>query len=770
MGTALRDVRVLDLTTGIAGPLASMLLADFGADVVKAEPPAGDPGRMRPGFAAFNRNKRSQVLDPGTEYGRRRLKSLLAGADVCVTGSGSEGFGLGAADVDELAVRYPSMVHLHMPPYLEDTPWPGGAESNSLLSAALGLSLRQSSFDGGPVDPVYPHFLYVQAIWAACTAAAALAERRRSGHGQRITVGGVHGAMVAMPLQFLLTPGVQPGDTAVGPGGPSPLYSRYRCADGGWLFVAGLTPKFQRAALRVLGLDGLLNADGVDDDLERLLAPENRPDLRVRIAGVFATRSCADWQQAFAAADCPTAPVATRDDWLDHPQVRAIDMAVPLTDPAHGPVTVPGNPIHLTATPATIRHPAPVLGGGGDACWTPRPEPAAAASHRPGPLAGYRVLDLGMVLAGPYTGTLLAELGADVVKVEIPSGDSWRERGFIYIRGQRGLALDLRTVEGREIFFRLVRDADIVIDNFRPGVLDRLGIGHRQLLTANPRLVALSITAFGEGGPMSDAPGFDPLLQAMSGLMAAQGGDDEPVLLTMAVNDVTVAALTALAACVALVHRDRTGEGQSGWTSLAGAATFVQCEELVRSHGRAPAPVGGRDFRGPGPFDRFYRTADGWIRLQALDENALDALRRLLAAPTGSSPSLQSGEITAGGLERYFADRTQREAMCELIGAGVPAAPARPITELPGDLQMRRGEVFHRLPRPGAPDLYATGRWAVFSRTPNDRVLAAPGVGEHTVEVLRGIGLGETEIADLRERGIVREGNPMVPRSFGAYR
>ncbi|HEY3686044.1 MAG TPA: CoA transferase [Streptosporangiaceae bacterium] len=761
MDAALGGVRVLDLTTGTAGPLAAMLLGDFGADVVKVEAPGGDPGRARAGFAMANRNKRSRVLDPRTGDGRRRLDALLAGADICVTGTGSAALGLCAGDPERLTVRFPRLVHLHMPPYLEDTPWPGGAESNALLSAALGTSLRQSSFAGGPVDPVYPHFLYVQAVWGACAAVAALVERRRSGHGQRVTAGGAHGAMVAMPLQFLRTPGAAPTDTAVGAGGPSPLYSRYRCADGEWLFVAGLTAKFQRIALRVLGLDHLLDAAGTDGDLDRLLAPENRPALRTRIAEIFATRDCADWHRAFTAADCPTAPVATRDAWLDHPQVRAIGMAVTLDDPVHGPVTMPGNPIHLAATPAAITGPAPRPDDAGDVRWTPRPAPAGPAPRQAGPLAGYRVLDLGMVLAGPYTGTLLAELGADVVKVEIPSGDGWRERGLIYIRGQRGLAVDLRTDEGRDLFLRLVRGADVVIDNFRPGVLDRLGIAHDRLLEANPRLVALSITAFGAGGPMSDAPGFDPLLQAMSGIMAAQGGADEPVLLTMAVNDVTVAALTALAACVALAHRDRTGEGQSGWTSLAGAATFAQSEELVRLPGRPPAPQGGRDFRGPGPLDRFYRTADGWIRLYATGEADVRALEKLLGPP---------GEATEQELERYFAARTRRDAMAALIGAGVPAAPARPVAELPDDPQLRRWEAFHRLPRPGDTSLYATGRWAGFSRTPNDRVLLPPGVGEHTTEILRHLGLDGAAIAGLCERGVVRQGGPMVLRAFGAYR
>lgn len=767
MDSALDGVRVVDLSSGIAGPLAAMLLADFGADVVRVESSCAAPDRARAGFAMFNRNKRSLVLDPHSEEARTDLRTALAGADVCVAGPVAES--VFAADIDRATREDRSLIYVQMPPYLDDTPWSGGVESNALLSAALGTSLRQSSFDGGPVDPVYPHFLYVQAVWGACAAVAALLERHASGHGQTVTVGGVHGAMVTMPLQFLLTPGMNQSDTAVGPGGPSPLYSRYRCADGAWLFLAALTPKFQRAALDVLGLSELLTRDGVDGDLETLLAHDNRPMLRERLRQTFATRTCADWQASFKAADCPVAALGSRDDWLDHPQIKAIDMAVTVTDPERGGVTMPGNPIWLTATPATVDRPAPRPGEGAERVthWTPRTVPSGTAPQRPGPLAGYRVLDLGMVLAGPYTGTLLAELGADVIKVEVPTGDSWRERGFIYIRGQRGLALDLRSEEGREVFDQLVRDADVVVDNYRPGVLERLGIEHERLLHLNPALVALSITAFGVGGPMGGEAGFDPLLQAMSGVMAAQGGDSEPVLLTAAINDVTVAALTALAACIALMYRERTGNGQSGWTSLAGTATFIQCEELIRMAGRTAAPVGGRDFPGPGALDRFYATADGWVRLHAVRADAA-ALERLVAPAAGRFP--ESADETVQVLQRFFAGRTQRAALAELADAGVPAAPTRPMTELPDDPRLRRWDVFHRLPRPDQSSLYATGRSVRFSRTPNDAVLLAPGVGEHTTEILHELGLGDETIDELRNRGVVRQGEPMVPRSFGAYR
>jgi crotonobetainyl-CoA:carnitine CoA-transferase CaiB-like acyl-CoA transferase len=174
-----------------------------------------------------------------------------------------------------------------------------------------------------------------------------------------------------------------------------------------------------------------------------------------------------------------------------------------------------------------------------------------------------RVLDLGAVIAGPYAGSLLAELGADVVKVEPPTGDSFRGPGFsAYNKGQRSLAIDLRRPQGRDAFLALARHADVVIDNYRPGVLARLGLDRDALAAVNPAIVSMSSTGFGDHGPLGEEAGFDPVLQAMSGMMRAQGGDDRPVFFSVPVNDVTTAASVALGVSAAVLHARRTGEGQ----------------------------------------------------------------------------------------------------------------------------------------------------------------------------------------------------------------
>jgi crotonobetainyl-CoA:carnitine CoA-transferase CaiB-like acyl-CoA transferase len=778
MDSALGGLRVLELASGIAGPMAAMLLADFGAEVVKVEPPEGDPERARPGFLMWGRGKTSVVLDPGSDRDQERLAALLAGADVLVA-SPAAAASWPAASPQRAAAAHRRLICLDLPPFLDSAPWFGGRESGSLLSAAMGTSLRQSSSDGGPVDPVYPHLLYIQACWAACCCVAALIEREGSGAGQVVTVGGVHGTMAASPLQMVVRPGEPEHSSAVGPGGHSPTYTRYQCADGQWVFLAALTPKFQEIALRVLGFADLLDRAAAEG-LETVIGPLARAQVRPRFEAAFASKSASDWLAAFKEAGCPVALLADREDWLDHPQIQAIGMSVTVPDPDRGPVTMPGNPVWLSETPARPPVPAPPLGppdaelpawpgASGPAGQAPDGRaPDGVSAAKGGPLAGVRVADIGVVLAGPYAGTLLAELGAEVIKVEIPAGDSFRRHGFPYIRGQRGLALNLRSPRGLAIFTELARSADVVIENYRPGVSDRLGVGYQQLRGLRPDIVSMSIRAFGDRGPLRDEPGFDTVLQAMSGFMTAQGGSGEPVMLSLAVNDTATATLAAFGICVALLYRARTGKGQQGSVSLAGTSAFLQSEELIRVAGRSAPITGGPDFRGPGATDRFYATTDGWIRVQAADPAEQAALLEL-AGLAGSAAGADDDAL-AGALASYFSGQQAADVCARLEAAGVPATRARPTSELPRDPQFQRFAIHQRISSGLGGELLAAGRMARFSRTEREDALVPPGVGEHSEQVLAEIGLSAAEIEQAISEGVVRTGDPMVIAAVAPYR
>jgi len=766
----LRGLRVIEVGGGTAGPVAAMLLADAGAEVVKAEPPSGDPARSDPGFPSWNRGKRSIVVDLATDAGRGRLERLLAGADVLVASGSRRALAARGLAPQAVAAAHPALVCVHTSPYLADAPWAGGGESHALLAAASGVAMRQASWDGGPIELVYPHVLYVQGAWAAACAVAALLERERSGAGQVVTVAGMHGVAITSSAPLVLEAGRPPRVTSVGPGGAHPTYSRYACADGLWLFLGALTPRFQDRALAALGLGRLLEDARIGGVNERLLLPGNREWAREQIAEVFASRPRAEWLEALAGVDCPAGPLAGRDDWLDHPQVRAIGMRVALDDPTRGPVVMPGNPLVLERSPGVLPSPAPGLGAHDrePLDWRPRPAPRPGRDPgaTPGPLTGRRVLDLGTILAGPFAGCLLADLGADVVKVEAPAGDSFRDLGFTYNRGMRSLAIDLRAPRGRDAFLDLVRGADAVIDNYRSGVLGRLGIDQPALERVRPGIVTISITGYGEGGPLSAEPGFDPILQGLSGMMTAQGGDDEPVFHSIAVNDVAAAAVTALGVCLALFHRGRSGEGQRVWTSLAGMAGFMQSGELVRFAGRPPAATGSRDHRGRGPLDRFYAVSGGWVRVEASQRHrpALVAAGLLDAGAPDGAPAADAALAAAlAGLPRD-------EAVARLAAAGVPVAPARRFEELLADDGMLEAELLHRHERPDGPPYWTAGRFAWFGRTQMRAALTAPGLGEHSRELLLEAGLTPAAVDELVAAGVVVQGTRLSPRTTLDYR
>ncbi|MBV8085287.1 MAG: CoA transferase [Chloroflexi bacterium] len=741
MAGPLEGIRVVELSTGIAGPMAGMLLADYGADVIKVEPPGGDPGRALPGFAVWNRGKRSVVVDDPWP--------LVESADVCINSV--------PPPLRRERLGDGTLVYLHMPPYVPSgTPWAGGGESNELLCAIAGPSARQSSFDGGPIHLVFPFPLYLQAHWAAACAVAALVERERSGLGQVVTVAGIHGAMIGSTASFVVDPSQPPLPTNVGPGGRNPTYTTYRCSDGQWLFLAALTPKFQANAFKVLGLR-VFEDERIGGQPLRMLMPENRAWIRELMTATFATRPRDEWLRLLEEGDCPAGPLSDRDDWLDHEQVRANGLRLEVEDPERGHVVMPGITIELAKTAGAVRGPAPRLGESTDVILTaakgraasdtgkiPRRFAPREDSRARGPLAGVKVLDLGTILAGPYAGSLLAELGADVVKVESPAGDAFRDTGFVYNRGMRGLAIDLSAPAGQAAFHELARHADVVIDNSRQGVLHRLKADYETLAAINPGIVSLSVAGFGERGPLAHKPAFDPVLQAMSGMMTAQGGDSDPALFTIPINDVAAAATSVLGVCLALYHRARTGEGQRAVTSLIGCSLMMQSGELVRFLGRPPAIRGGHDFLGPCEVDRFYQTTDGWVRVHA------DAVPKELLAS--------------------LASLSRDDAVARLNELHIPAAPARQPPELAADPELHALEVFCEQHFADGRPYFAPNRFARFSRTEQKAHLTPPGIGEHSREVLAEAGVGDATIEDLSANKIVREGEPAVIRGLVNYR
>ena len=627
---ALAGLRVLDCSTGTAGPLAAMLFADLGADVVKVEGPTGDPGRSEAVWPVWNRGKRSIRIDREDPAGAARMEALLRAADVCITHEPSAELRGGPLDPPRALAANPQLVVVHVPAYTTTHSWAGGVDSHALLHAASGLAMNQASFTADPVDAVAPYLSTIHGIWAAAAMAAALFERRSSGLGQVVTVSGMHAAAVAACSWYTFDSTSRPRTRPQvgGPAGNMPYYRLYQCGDGEWIFLGALSADFTRKAFTILGVSHILDDARLGGRGQLALLDEAiGPWAIEQISAAFRSRPSASWLAELQAAKVAASAVARRDDWLDHPQVAAIGMRVELDDPDRGPVVMPGVPLVLSTTPGAVERAAPALHAHDaevDVDWletpatatTAGPSPTAASGRSGGPLAGVRVLDLGSVLAGPFTGTLLAELGAEVVKVEPIAGDTYRGAGFAqYNKGQRGLAIDLRDAGGRDAFLALASTSDVVVDNYRSGVLARLRISHDDLRELNPQITSTSISGFGTVGPLATVSGYDPVLQTMSGMTRAQGGDDDPVLTSVPSCDVAGASMAAFGSIVGLLAREQHG-GQEVSTSLTGVVTIIQAADLVRFAGRPIPQVGGRDFAGPSPVDRLYAVADGWVRIR----------------------------------------------------------------------------------------------------------------------------------------------------------
>jgi crotonobetainyl-CoA:carnitine CoA-transferase CaiB-like acyl-CoA transferase len=782
--SALAGVRVLDLSGGTAGAVAGMLLGDFGASVLHANPVSG--GHADPaGEVVWHRNQTCTEVDWANASDVERLRSFLGNADICITSDAPTERAVGLESDAQRTHANPRVVHLSLPSWPSLTAGPhGGVELDALIAAITGLAARQSSFDGGPVDFVYPHIQYVQGLWGATAGLAALIERERSGAGQKVEVDGVQGAVLTGTAIMAIDPVEPPKDTNVGAGGPSPIYSKYQCADGEWLFFAALMPKFQDAGFKVLGVLDILSDERILEEgapsgnggssrnpapmRTRLYAPENREWLRDRLERAFATRPRDEWLELLERGDCPAAAIGDRDDWLDHPQMLALEQRKTIEDPRVGHVVMAGNPAHLRRAPAKepeARRFAPLSE---IPLWEPEVADAPSTSLRvgadgEGPLAGVRVIDLGTVLAGPLAGMLLATLGAEVIKVEPPSGDAFRMTGWHYNRGQRSVAVDLLDPVGSECFRALAATTDVVIDNFRPGVLERLGIDHESLCKVQPKVISVSISAFGHTGPLTNRPGFDPLLQAMSGMMKAQGGADEPVFYTVAVNDIAAATAAAFGACVALFRRARTGEGEQVRTSLASSSAFMQHAELVRFEGRPPAPVGGRDFKGASPWARFYRAADGWVRVHATSRAQLEQSGLIPCEGVGDD------DACVAAISEAVATQRRDDLLDALSAAGVTAIPVRTVVDFVTDEAMRSANYIESLPN-GDRTVCLPNGYARFSRTQAAAIRRPPGVGEHSGELLLGAGVSEDDLQRAVADGVVSIGDPLTTLPLIDYR
>jgi len=392
------------------------------------------------------------------------------------------------------------------------------------------------------------------------------------------------------------------------------------------------------------------------------------------------------------------------------------------------------------------------------------------------PLAGYRVLELAHLIAGPVCGMYLADMGADVVKIEHPTGGDASRTAYgvqlggesaVFVtvnRNKRSVALDLARPEGRAAFDRLVARTDVVLEAYRGGVAERLGIDWPRLARLNPRLVYCSLSAFGPDGPWRDKPGVDMLVQAMGGLMAVIGEPEGPPMLCGApVLDTIGALMAGQGILTALLHRERTGQGQRVDVSLLAGTLLAHAARLsiFLATGEEPGRWGsGHPYIVP--FQAF-EASDGWVyvavwidRLWAPFCEAVEnpALARDPRFATRADRRERRAELTAR-LAPVFRTRTVADWMARLEAHDVLCAPVNRYADLPLDPQIAASRLLVEQEHPRAGRFRTLDTPIRFDRTPGEIRTPAPGLGEHTDTVLSQAGLSPAEIASLRKSGTI---------------
>ncbi len=625
----------------------------------------------------------------------------------------------------------------------------------------------------GPIFPRTPWPSIGATYFATLGITAALRARQVSGLGQRVTTSLLQGALAASCLNWQRVEHPDAPLYWMWPIDSRSIEGLYECGDGKWVHHWTLRPAWVLAAAE----GDKLSAVGLDtsyrDDPDRV---SMEPDgmlagifLHPQLAEAFKKFPADDWVRAAEEAGLGIAIVRSPAEALADKSFLADGCVVEVDDPEQGLIHHAGPLLEFSATPGAVAGPAPRSGQHTDEVLAENRSGAAQRNPPLGseeslshPLAGVRVLDLGLGVAGPFTGRVLADLGADVIKVNALHDTYWNgtHMGLGTNRGKRSIALNLKDPAGREALERLLRHADVVALNWRPGAAARLGLDYETLRERYPRLVYCNTRGY-EKGPRSDLPGTDQNAAAMTGTEwedGACGAGNPPLWSRSNMGDTGNALLAAIAITSALYHRDRTGEGQAVSTSIVNAGLLHTSYAWIHSDGRAPAwgQVDGDQF-GLSPYYRLYRCASGeWVFLAAVTDEARAALRTFLPG----APLADDDESVAAWLTSYFESAAATEAFAAFDTGGVPIEVVDELfcRNLFDDPEARRLNLVSETQSASVGRFEDPG--LLVNISPAEAVIQSGpcASGEHTREILKELGYTDAEIEAMVESRAVLDG------------
>jgi crotonobetainyl-CoA:carnitine CoA-transferase CaiB-like acyl-CoA transferase len=656
--SAFADIRVLDLAVHPPGALAAMHLGEYGAEVTRVEQSAHDSALWR--YA----NRTKQVVSARDAS----ITELAATADVVVVDLPANELEGAALTAEQLRRDNPALIHVWMPPHAPAGETADLPYDELLLWAWTGLSAQQpGATSDHPVAPTVPIITYEQGALGACAIGAALVERVTRSTARACTVSGLH-AVNAMNTSIRIDfPGIfRPFGANKAGTGASPQFRMYRCRDGVWLFVCALTPSFFFKLLEAIDLMDIMLIPEVDGEFAKFVTPPVQAIANERFAARMAEMDSDQWAARFDEMGVPYAPVQTRAEWRASETVAANDLLLPV--PGADGTVGPGLPAVLSRTPGAL---APSTAS--------RRSPVDVTT--PGtvlPLDGVLVVDATKFLAGPFGCLVLQDLGARVVKVDPPGGEEFRAVAAASYsalnRDKDQVGMDLKDAAGRDAFTALVHRADALVENMSRQVAADLGLDLDGLRAGNPGLVHTHIDGWGKG-PLAETPGFDPLLQARSGIMVAQGGVDHPVIQPMSLHDIGTGTLAAFGTIAGLYARTHLGEGQDVEVALSRTSVAFQGGEYTTAPDLPEPLVGYIDYVGEEPDHCFVEAADGWLAVvAATDEQraSWSTIRATLAeqevdAVVDACRAAGVPAIAVLGRDEVYTSETLVDAGCWLV-------------------------------------------------------------------------------------------------------
>jgi crotonobetainyl-CoA:carnitine CoA-transferase CaiB-like acyl-CoA transferase len=800
---ALAGLRVLDLSWGVAGPMAAMLLADSGADVMKIEPPGGDPFRAQLGYRVWQRGKRSAVLDLKSAEDRAAFLALAKHADVIVESFAPGTLAKLGLDHATLAAANPRLVTCSITGYGRDNRHSARPGWDSLVAARTGLHFEQRGWPEGALNhmgrrpdpfahlehdfaqvqgpprtgPVFPASFYpsLGAFFAATLGIhAALRAREITGRGQWVETSLLQGALACASGVWQRAEHVDAKDfdswilCARSPKG------HFECADGRWIHNWVPNPRFLLGASAGESLSATPDLAAKRDPDRFGTAPGElvvMQHYQPILAAAVKKFPAQAWVDAAAVASMTIQAVRSPEESLADPLLLADGCVAEVQDPELGAIRQVGRVIRLAKNPSRIGAPPAKPGAhtaevkAEAASLAAKPAPAAAPGRAlRAPLEGITVLDLGLAIAGPFGTQLLSDLGASVIKINALYDIYWHANHISYManRGKRSIGLDLKDARALKVLHELVARADVVQHNMRYDAAQRIGVDYESLARVNPRLVYCHSRGF-EQGPRAHLPGNDQTGGCLAGTQWEDGGmgrGGKPMWSFCSLGDTGNGFLSAIAILQALAHRDRTGEGQFCETSIVYAQLLNTSYQVARPDGTGfERPRTDAAQTGFSATHRFYQTRDGWLCLLAPGDDAFARLCGALgAAELARDPRFASAAARAkcdaelaAALAQRFAERSAQGAFDALDAVSVPCEICDPefALALHDDPELRARGWTASYPHPFVGKLDQIGLLCDFSDTPG-RVQGPPLiVGQHSREILRELGYAPAEIDAL---------------------